>query len=404
MDLLPASRASRAGDDPIFALNREAAARKAAGESVINATVGTLLDDEGQLAVMSVVPEVLRAVPPHVAAGYAPIAGPPDFLRAVIADLLGAREAASWAVAVATPGGSGAVRHSMANFLEPQQTLLTTSLYWGPYRTMADELDRNLMTFRMFNEVGRFDAEDMERKLRAVLDAQGRALILLNSPCHNPSGYSLDAADLDRIVSVLERAASHGPIAVLLDVAYARFGASGLDATVDAMLRLAGKVMLLFAWSASKAFTQYGLRVGAIVAVHPDPNVRRAVESALAFSCRGTWSTCNSAGMAAITRVLEDPELRARADRERASLKALIDGRAALWNELAGREELRYPRFDGGFFTTVLCDDPAGTAARLREDGLFVVPLQGGLRVALCSVAERDLPRLVEGIARRVRK
>jgi aromatic-amino-acid transaminase len=170
------------------------------------------------------------------------------------------------------------------------------------------------------------------------------------------------------------------------------------------MLRLAGKVMLLFAWSASKAFTQYGLRVGAIVAVHPDPNVRRAVESALAFSCRGTWSTCNSAGMAAITRVLEDPELRARADRERASLKALIDGRVALWNELAGREELRYPRFDGGFFTTVLCDDPAGTAARLREDGLFVVPLQGGIRVALCSVAERDLPRLVEGIARRVRK
>jgi aromatic-amino-acid transaminase len=404
MDLLPASRASRAGDDPIFALNREASARKAAGEPVINATVGTLLDDEGQLAVMSVVPEVLRAVPPNVAAGYAPIAGPPDFLRAVIADLLGAREAASWAVAVATPGGSGAVRHSMANFLEPQQTLLTTSLYWGPYRTMADELDRNLMTFRMFNEVGRFDADDMERKLRAVLDAQGRALILLNSPCHNPSGYSLDAADLDRIVGVLERAAPLGPIAVLLDIAYARFGASGLDTTVDAMLRLAGKVMLLFAWSASKAFTQYGLRVGAIVAVHPDPNVRRAVESALAFSCRGTWSTCNSAGMAAITRVLEDPELRARADRERASLKGLIDGRVALWNELAGREGLRYPRFDGGFFTTVICDDPAGTAARLREDGLFVVPLQGGLRVALCAVAERDLPRLVEGIAQRVRK
>jgi aromatic-amino-acid transaminase len=404
MELLPRSRAGRAGDDPIFALNREAASRKAKGEPIVNATVGALLDDDGKLAVMGVVPDVLREVPQEVSAAYAPIAGPPDFLRAVVTDLLGAREAAAWAVAVATPGGSGAVRHAIANFLEPQQTLLTTSLYWGPYRTMADELDRNLMTFRMFNDQGRFDVDDMAGKLSSILDTQGRALVLLNSPCHNPSGYSLDAADLDRAVGVLERAAASGPVAVLVDVAYARYGAANLDGTIDAILRLAGKAMVLFAWSASKTFTQYGLRVGALVVVHPDEGVRRAAEGALAFSSRGTWSTCNSAGMAAVTRVLTDPELRDRADRERAALRGLIEKRAAAWNALAGPAGLRYPRFDGGFFTTVLCDDPADVAARLKEDGLFVVPIQGGLRVALCSVNERDLPRLVEGIAKRMRK
>src|SRR4051812_41240678 len=117
MSFLIPSHAARSGDDPIFALNTEANARKRAGEAVINATVGALLDDEGRLAVLPTVAEALRAVPAEVAAGYAPIAGPEDFRRAVIADLFGGpgagparHEAAANALAIATPGGSGAIR------------------------------------------------------------------------------------------------------------------------------------------------------------------------------------------------------------------------------------------------------------------------------------------------------
>src|SRR5262245_11000328 len=105
MTFLVPSRAERPGDDPIFALNAEARARARAGEPIVNATVGALLDDEGRLAVLGGVAEALREVPPEVAAGYAPIAGPPDFLRAVVADLFGDRPEAAQAAAVATPGG-----------------------------------------------------------------------------------------------------------------------------------------------------------------------------------------------------------------------------------------------------------------------------------------------------------
>src|SRR5271156_5912357 len=85
--LIPA-HAARSGDDPIFALNGEANARARAGEPIINATVGALLDDEGRLAVLPTMADALRAAPAEVSAGYAPIAGPDDFRSAVIADLL----------------------------------------------------------------------------------------------------------------------------------------------------------------------------------------------------------------------------------------------------------------------------------------------------------------------------
>ncbi len=42
----------RPGDDPIFTLNAEASRRAQAGESVLNATLGALMNDEGQLAVI----------------------------------------------------------------------------------------------------------------------------------------------------------------------------------------------------------------------------------------------------------------------------------------------------------------------------------------------------------------
>lgn len=395
MEFLIPSRTARPADDPIFALNAEAQARKKAGEAIINATVGALLDDDGKLAVISGVVEALRAVPTEVGAAYAPIAGNPAFLKAVIDDIFADRKEASWATAVATPGGSGALRHAIANFLEPQQMLLTSSFYWGPYKTLADEADRTLATFRMFDDRGKLDVADLSRKLSGVLDAQGRALIFLNTPCHNPTGYSLDEEDFAALREVITRESARGPVTVLFDIAYAAFAPEGLAFTVDQALKLADRAMVLFAWSASKAFTQYGMRVGSLVAVCPDEGERARVQNALSYGCRGTWSTCNAAGMSAIARSLTDPALRPRIDQERDAWKAVLDRRVARFNELAKPAGLTFPRYKGGFFTTVFCADPAKAAARLRDEGVFVVPVAGALRVGICAVPEREIERLV---------
>ena len=65
----------------------------------------------------------------------------------------------------------------------------------------------------------------------------------------------------------------------------------------------------------------------------------------------------------------------------------------------AKAKNLRYPRYEGGFFVTVFADDAQERALRMKEKGVFVVPSKGALRVALCSVAEKDVPRLVDALA-----
>jgi len=400
--LIDAAR-ERPGDDPIFALNAEAVRRAQAGEDVLNSTLGALMRDDLTLAVMPSVFEALRDVPAERAAGYAPIAGPEPFLKAVVTDLFGDGELSRMAVAAATPGGTGACHHSIVNFLEPGQELLTSSYYWGPYGTIADHTGRKLATFPMFADDGSFHTAALAAELDRQLASQGRGLVVLNTPCHNPTGFSLDDEDWGRLEEVLTAASRKGPVTLLLDFAYARFSAPGSFRWPPHVARLVEKdVTVLFAWTASKAFAQYGARVGACVAVVRDDEARTRIKNALAYSCRGTWSNCNHLGMLAIAHLLSDATLRERSEAEREELRRLLSQRVEAFNSLAQSAGLVYPRYEGGFFVAVFTPDGQRTAERMREDGVFVVPLKGAVRVALCATPKSAIPRLVESLARGV--
>jgi len=398
--LIPAS-SDRPGDDPIFALHAEANRRRAAGEDVLDATLGALMEDDGRLAVLDSFFDAVQRVDRERAAAYAPISGPPRYLDAVQRDLFGNSGLAEHAVSVATPGGTGAVHHAIVNFLEPGDELLTTSYYWGPYGILAEHTRRGLRTFRMFGEDGRLDTQDLEKQLDAQIAAQGRALLILNTPCHNPTGYTLDDEEWAEIVRVVGAAADRAPVALLLDMAYAKFG-SAEARWREHVRKLLGRATVLFAWTGSKAFAQYGSRIGALVALTDDADERARIKNALGYSCRGTWSNCNHLGMLAAAELLTDPELKEQSERERAILSGLLADRVAVFNEHAQAAGLSYPRYEGGFFVAVFTPDAKATVARMQADGVFVVPLNGAVRVALCATPKASIPRLVESLARAI--
>jgi aromatic-amino-acid transaminase len=393
----------RPGEDPIFALNQEATARAARGDSVINATIGVLLEDDGSLAVLPTAARALREVSETDWTAYAPIAGTPAFLGAVCDDLLrGHPTLRAAATAVATPGGSGAIRHALSTFLEPDQAMLTTSYYWGPYAILADEHQRRVETFEMFDRrTGGINLEALDHKLTELAKTQRRILVVVNEPCHNPTGYSMSDIEWSGMAKVLVRHAAKNPLTVMVDAAYLAYGPHGLAAAYSAFFEpLLGRALLLVAWSASKTFTFYGLRVGALVALWPEAEERRRIQAALSYACRGTWSNCNRGGMTAVARLLADPELATKVSAERARIVALLDSRVVSFNEKARHTGLVYPRYEGGFFVTLFVDDAFGACERLKADGVFVVPQRGTLRVALCAVRTDDIARLVDALVR----
>lgn len=388
----------RPGDDPIFSLNAEAQRRARAGERIINATLGALVEDDGTLAILPSVAAAIARVKPVDAASYAPIAGEPRFLAAVIRDLYDSRALAKRSVAVATPGGTGALHHAIVNFLDPGQALLTTKYYWGPYKTIADHTRRRVETFEMFDAAGRFDSKSFSEALERQVASQKRALVLLNTPCHNPTGYSLDGREWAAVCEALRHAARMGPVSVCVDYAYAQFGGERAKEWLDPVEQLGDSVLLLCAWTASKSFAQYGARIGALVASHSDAQERARIQSALSYSCRGTWSNCNHLGMLAIADLMDSAEASVRVDAERQRLVQLLDSRVSAFNTAARAAHLKYPRYEGGFFVTVFAKDSQALAKHMRGNGVFVVPIAGAVRIALCSTPVHAVPDLVSAL------
>ncbi|HJW44057.1 MAG TPA: pyridoxal phosphate-dependent aminotransferase [Geothrix sp.] len=400
--LIPTRRAFPA-DDPIFALNAEAQARKQAGEAVLNATVGALLDDSGQLVVLDSVMDLWRQLGALEVAPYAPIAGDPAFLKALVRRHWPLLDSAG--AACATPGGSGALALSLRNFLERGQTLLTTAPYWGPYATLAAENGIHLATAPWPRAGEGLDAAAWDAALRAQMNTQGRVMVWLNDPCHNPTGRSLSAADRAALLGLLRDAAALGPVTLLLDFAYLDYtkepGAVASALADYAALGAEGRVLVGASLSLSKSMTLYGARCGALSFPWSGD---AALQAALNQSCRGTWSNCARAPQALLLRLARDGKAQARLADEHRHWSDVLGARAAALDAALEAEGMAALHWQGGFFVTVPAGDSEATCGRLKADGVFTVPLPEGLRVGLCGLRADEAPRFASALRRAARR
>ena len=141
--MLPSHAASKAGRDIIFSWLAKFQEAKASGQNAINGTVGSLLEDSGELAVKPVGSKTLRQQADLEMSAYAPLPGLPHFRTMVQELALGdglsvIQHHGIHTDSIITPGGTGALYMSARNLLEPGDALLLRELHWGPYNTIGN--------------------------------------------------------------------------------------------------------------------------------------------------------------------------------------------------------------------------------------------------------------------------
>lgn len=379
-------------EDKIFGISNRANAmiEKKGKDAVINATIGALLDDNGDLMVLSSIDETFRSLTPQEYAAYAPIAGIPAFRKAVVKAALGKYETKRYVEAVATPGGTGSIRNTIANYSQAGDKVLTSDWFWAPYRTIASEIGRGLDTFQLFNDERKFNIASFEQKVFELLEQQEYLTIILNTPAHNPTGYSLTIEDWESVVAVLNKVPAGRKVALLVDVAYIDFAGDEDEYRkfLPVLEGLPVNVLPIIGYSASKTLTAYGMRCGAMICLAPTEVIAKEFKSVGEFSSRGSWSNCSRAGQSVMARIYADEELLARVTRERAEIRDMLLRRGKAFEEEAKKVDLVTVPFDAGFFVSIPCDDPDAVASKLEEKGIFTVPLAKGVRVSIASVSE----------------
>ena len=391
-------------EDKIFGISNRAKAMIAekGADKVINATIGSLLDDNGDLVVLSSVDEVFKHLSPKDYADYAPIGGIAPFKEAVQKAAFGVHQPKGFTEAVATPGGTGSLRNVISNYSDGGDKVLTSDWHWAPYNTIAGEIGRSIDTFEFFTPERTFNTESFRAKVNELLGAQESLVIIMNTPAHNPTGYSLTLEDWDDVVAVLTEAAECGKaIALVVDAAYIDFAGDEEEYRrfLPKLENLPVNVISIVAYSLSKTYTLYGTRCGAMICVAKTQEIADEFKRVCEYSSRGSWSNSAKVAQVILSRIYGDPGLLERVNEERAHYRDMLIARGRAFEEAAHEAGLETVPFDAGFFISIPCEDPDAISVELEKQGLFIVPLAKGLRVSVASISEekcRKLPAMIK--------
>ena len=381
-------------EDKIFGISNRAkeAIAKYGKDKVVNGTIGALMDDDGKLIVLKSVDKVFKTLTPDEYAPYAPIGGIPEFKEAIKKAAFGSYEPKGFTEVVATPGGTGGIRNTISNFSAPGDRVLVADWFWAPYRTIATEIGREIQTFKFFDEERKFNIEDFKANVLELLEAQESLVIIINSPAHNPTGYSLSVDDWRNIKAIFEKTPQNKHVALFCDVAYIDFAGDEEEYRqfLPVLDEMPENVLPVIGYSASKTFTMYGMRCGAMICIAKTPAIAVEFKSACEFSSRGSWSNCNRAPQTVIAKIFADPELKKMVDDERAEYRDMLIRRGRAFEAAAKECGLEMVPFDAGFFASMPMPNPDEVAAELEKENIFLVPLAKGIRASVASMSEEN--------------
>lgn len=393
----------KSAQDKIFGANAAAvaAAAKYGKDNVTNATIGAILDEEENLVCLPTVEKVYRSLSTNELIAYAPISGLPEYLDCVLTAAFGESRPEGHIAAVATAGGTGAIHHAIWNYLDEGDTALCSDWFWGAYKVLCADMGRNFTTYKMLDAENKFNLPALKEKVTELLAKQDNLLYLLNTPAHNPTGYSLSEEDMDGVLSVLKEAAVPGKnIVLFLDVAYIDY--AGEKEEVRRIFKKLGNlpenILAIVGYSMSKGFTMYGQRTGAMIGISSSADVIKEFADINQYTSRATWSNINRPAMRTLATIYSNPELLDAVCKERDFYYQMIKARADVFTKEAAECGLPMLPYVAGFFLSIPAANPDAICEKLHEENIFAVPLAAGVRVAVCAVPLKKIYGMAEKI------
>ena len=314
-------------NDVIFGASAAAKAdiQKIGAEHVVNAAIGTILDDDEKIVCLPVVERVFKSLPMADIISYAPIAGTPKYLEDAQAVCFGSHRPDAYTAAISTTGGTGGIHHAVHNYTSPGDEVLTSDWYWGAYKTICEDNNRKLRTYKLFDEDPQFNRASFEGNILHMAENQENVMAIINSPAHNPTGHALTSEDWDFVISLFTELAEKGKHMILFaDVAYLDYAGPDARDFFSKFSKLHENILVLVEYSMSKGFTMYGLRSGALIAISSSQDVITEFSDINSFTSRATWSNTVRGAQETLCRIWEDEKLRNEWETEKEEYYKLI--------------------------------------------------------------------------------
>lgn len=280
----------------------------------------------------------------------------------------------------ATPGGCGAlfVAMGLVARASPAARVWMSAPSWPNHPKVASAVGLTSVDYRYYNPgAGRSMAAAMLEDLEAA--APGDA-VLIQGPCHNPTGADLPLPAWDSLAALC----AERRLMPVIDLAYHGLGEGLEDDAAGVRAFIAASPQALLCYSCSKNFGLYRERAGALMMVGETPAAIAAATTHAADLARTSYSMPPAHGPALVATILGDDDLAQSWRDELASMRARIEdlrtGLVAALSSALDADRFAAVGEQKGMFSMLPLPD--GGPARLRSDYGIYLPDSARINVA----------------------
>jgi len=385
----------------ILKISKDAIAASKIYDDVINASIGMFYDEDKSIGGMPVVSKAIRSLPDDKILPYPAVDGGADFKNNVISWVLGKYEDSirkqMFISACATPGGSGAIASTFAVYAKPGESIFVSDIRWQ-YERFADRAKLNIFEHKLFNGDG-FDMDSFKNRLHELCAIQKRVIVIINDPCHNPTGFTLSEKEFEQILDTMNELVEN-EIVFIYDLAYLDFSHEADNRKkITYLPKLKNHVMTILSFSGSKTFGAYGLRLGAAIGLSHDESMVKDFHKKYVNEARGSWSATPTVSIELLNH-FSKKENKDEFLKGLDHINTLVQKRSASFIKQAREIGLKTHPFRSGFYTVVLTPNPEVDYLKLADHHIYAVPMSGGIRLALCSLSVME----IDGLPQKIKK
>lgn len=379
--------------DPILSLIAEYKNDPRANK--IDLGIGVYRDEKGETPVMRAVRAAeQQLLGSETTKSYQGLVGDEAF-NSIAADLvLGNSPAKARAVALQTPGASGALRMlaDLIAAIRPNATVWISNPSYINHRPIMERAGLAVADYPYLNAETRL--VDEEAMLAQVAQLGKDDVLLLHGCCHNPSGADLSFEAWQRITELAKKQG----FLPFVDIAYQGLG-DGLNDDAQGLRHLVNEVdEALISMSCSKNFGLYRDRTGAAIVVSHSADRAHIIRSKMCELARGTYSMPPAHGAAIVRTILSDDGLTADWQAELVEMNQRVlrlrEAMVAAFREASQSERFDYfGQHRGMFSLTGLSNE---IIAQLKADhGIYIV---GGGRINVAGLQESQVETLAKAV------
>ncbi len=365
--------------------------------NVINATIGVLLDDNGDILYSEIFDSIIPTLTPKEKYPYEDVLGSKDIKDNLLKFLKQEKFKEKENFNMITAGGTGALSNVISAFKE-NAGLIVSDLCWVNYLTIAKNFGVETYKYELFKNEG-LNIEGFKGALEQAVMEKDNVIVIINTPSQNPTGYDLTNEEMQEVTEIVNGYVKYNKkITVILDIAYYNFG---INQNLDAFLNLDENVILAIAYSFSKSFGIYGFRLGSLTLVGKGV---AELEKLFYTQSRTKWSNPNKLGCSVLGKVLSNNDNIEKVYQEIKNHTAILENKTKIFKSALDKFGIKTFPFTNGFFLSIPVEDAENVALELSKNDVYLTTVEGGIRVAISGVASYRLEELAEKIAKVINK